>query len=175
MHSRNERKPLLCIFRYEDTDPFTVCPKILSRLFLNARILRLVEILRHMGGDLILTFVITAVWDVILRLFSEQKLRFFGIHKWKWVVALRPYFERHTLLAAALLAGVVGAIAYACITLPPFYDTLSPLVKLVWIIAVSGGLGIPMRYSGLFPHLKTYYYDHLGFLYSLMTDILSIH
>ena len=127
----------------------------------------------YKSDDLILTFIITAVWDVILRLFSEQKLRFFGIHKWKWVVALRPYFERHTLLAAALLAGFVGAIAYACITLPPFYDTLSPLMRLVWIAAVSGGLGIPMRYSGLFPHLKTYYYDSLGFLYSLMTDILS--
>ncbi len=127
----------------------------------------------YKSSDLILVFVITAVWDVILRVFSEQKIRILGIHKWRWVAALRPYFAKHTVLSAALLAGLAGAIAYACITLPPFYDTLGPFASLAWILVVSGVLGIPMRYSGLFPHLKTYYYDSLGFLYSLLTDILS--
>lgn len=125
------------------------------------------------SNNLVLVFTITAVWDVILRFFAEQKLRLFGIHEWKWVVALRPYFEKHTVLAAALIAGFVGVIAYACITAPPFYEELDPVSSLVWILIVSAIVGIPMRYSGLFPHLKEHYYDELGFLYSLGTDALS--
>ena len=127
----------------------------------------------YQSNDLLLVFVITAVWDIILRGFAEQKLTLFGIHEWRWVVALRPYFEKHTVLSAALLAGFVGAVAYACITLPKFYERLHPFASFVWILIVSGGLGIPMRYSGLFPHLKKYYYDTLGFVYSLATDTLS--
>lgn len=125
------------------------------------------------SDDLLLIFVITAIWDVILRMFSEQKLQLFGIHKWKWVVALRPYFAKHTVLSAALLAGFIGSVAYACITLPTFYQRLHPFESFVWMLIVSGGLGIPMRYSGLYPHLKKYYYDTLGFMYSLATDTLS--
>lgn len=114
-------------------------------------------------------FFVTAGWDVVLRQFSEKRIRFMGIENWKWVKTLEPYFEKHTLLAAALIAGFVGAIAYSIITsfdLPRFQ-------YYVWVALVSALIGIPMRYSKLFPHLETHYYKPLGFWYSMCTDAFS--
>ena len=54
---------------------------------------------------MVLAFVITAAWDVLLRLFAEQKIKLFGIENISWVKALEKYFEEHTVLAAALIAG----------------------------------------------------------------------
>lgn len=131
-------------------------------------------------ASLIGAFVITAAWDVVLHQFSEERFTLLGIEKWKWVEVLRPYFQKHTVLSAALVAGLVGAIAYACINIPSFTDDLSKMSKplslplyLGWILFVSGAIGIPMRYSGLFPHLKKYYYDELGFVYSFAADAFS--
>ena len=117
--------------------------------------------------------MITAAWDVILRQFSEESIRLFGIERWKWVHVLKPYFEKHTVLSAALVAGFVGATAYYCITFPEFASTVSLPIYLLWVIFVSGTIGIPMRYSGMFPHLKQHYYDQLGFVYSFATDAFS--
>ena len=61
---------------------------------------------------LILVFFITGFWDIILRGLSEAKIKFFGIENMKWVTVLKKYFEKHTVLSAALIAGFVGAIAY---------------------------------------------------------------
>jgi hypothetical protein len=118
-------------------------------------------------------FVVTAAWDVVLRLFAERRVRFLGIEDWRWVVTLRPYFEAHTVLAAALIAGFVGAVAYALIAATPGSSTWSLLPYLAWVTLVSGVVGIPMRHSGLFPHLKRHYYDELGFGYSFATDAFS--
>lgn len=118
-------------------------------------------------------FVITGAWDVILRLFSEKKITFMGIENWKWVRALQPYFQQHTVLAAALIAGFVGAIAYTIIESVPFQKKLNSVQYFTWVAFVSAIVGIPMRYSKLFPHLEKYYYQPLGFKYSMATDGFS--
>lgn len=123
---------------------------------------------------LILVFFITGIWDVILRKMSEGYIKFFGIENMKWVRVLQEYFKEHTLLSAGLLAAFVGAIAYALIiyTLKTF-DLSGNFQGILITSAVSGLLGIPMRYSGLFPVLKEHYYDKLGFWYSFGTDTFS--
>ena len=123
---------------------------------------------------IILVFFITGFWDIILRAMSEGKLSFFGIEKMKWVTTLKPYFEHHTVLGAALIAAFVGAIAYVLIIYT--YDVLdvnNKLYQLVWVFLISGLVGIPMRLSGLFPILNEHYYKPLGFTYSFITDGMS--
>ena len=129
----------------------------------------------NLTKDIIIIFLITAFWDVILRLFSEGKLKFFGIEKMKWITVLEEYFEKHTVLAAALIAGFVGAITHYIIIKSLDMLNLSGfnIYTTIMVIIISGIMGIPMRYSGLFPHLKKHYYDPLGFLYSFATDAFS--
>lgn len=124
--------------------------------------------------NLILVFVITGVWDIILRYMSEGKIKFLGVERMKWVVVLREYFRKHTLLAAALIAAFVGAVTYAVIVY--LVDHLNVRTReggLLLTLLVSGLIGIPMRYSGLFPVLYEHYYKPLGFWYSLGTDTFS--
>ena len=122
---------------------------------------------------MVVTFCVTAVWDVILRWFSEGKLEFMGIEKLSWVVALRPYFEHHTVLSAAAIAGVVGAGTSVIINkFTPEVASESTLLYLLWVAFVSAVVGIPMRYSGLFPYLKRYYYDPLP-ITTIFSDALS--
>ena len=61
-------------------------------------------------GLIILTFIITSLWDVLLRVMSENYRKLPGIMKYEFIKILQPYFKKHTLLAAALLAGFVGAV-----------------------------------------------------------------
>ena len=118
-------------------------------------------------------FCVTAVWDVILRWFSEEKLKFMGIEKLSWVVALRPYFEHHTVLSAAAIAGVVGAVTAVLINrFTPEVMSESHLLYLLWVAFVSAAVGIPMRHSELFPYLKMYYYDPLP-ITTIFSDALS--
>ena len=93
---------------------------------------------------LVLVFVVTALWDVVLRLFAEQRLPLLGIESWSWVRALRPYFAEHTTLGAALIAGFVGAVAYALIQLPDA-STWRPLTYTLWVAFVSAALGAPTQ------------------------------
>ena len=57
---------------------------------------------------LIYTFIITALYDVLLRFLSlnYHKLPAF-MQEYKFIGYLTPYFKEHTLLAAALIAGYV--------------------------------------------------------------------
>lgn len=125
--------------------------------------------------EAVIIFIITALWDVILRMVSEGKIYLFGIEKMKWITVLEDYFEEHTVLGAALIAGFVGAITHVLILLALDTFKLSgiTLYSTVIVLIVSGIIGIPMRYSKLFPHLKTYYYDRLGFTYSFASDAFS--
>ena len=120
---------------------------------------------------LVLVVVVTAVWDVILRFFATRTWRLFGIEDWNWVRVLRPYFEHHTVLGAALLAGFAGAAAYVLIRA---VDTRgwSQWKYLVWVAVASALVGVPMRYSGLFPYLKRYYYDPLP-ITTIFSDAFS--
>ena len=128
-------------------------------------------------------FVLTAVWDVILRLISTGQLSVPVVREWKWVRVLRDYFEAHTPLAAALIAGVCGAVAYLLIAVL-WHNAVARVVKgvprigqefayVVHAALVSALVGIPMRYSELFPHLVDHYYRPLGFWYSFGTDAFS--
>ena len=57
----------------------------------------------------ILTFIITALWDVVLRILSVYEPIPSINNAMPFIKDLKPYFEKHTLLAAALIAGFVGA------------------------------------------------------------------
>ena len=133
------------------------------------------DVKNNLTQDIIIIFLITAFWDVILRLMSEDKIKFFGIENMKWVTVLEEYFEKHTILSAALIAGFVGAVTHFIIIKSLDVLNLSGIniYTVLSVILISGIVGIPMRYSGLFPHLKKHYYDQLGFSYSFATDAFS--
>lgn len=123
---------------------------------------------------IIVVFFITGIWDVILRAMSEGYIDFFGIENMKWVTTLKDYFKYHTVLGAALLAAFVGAIAYILIIYT--FDLLNVnniFNQIVTVFFISALVGIPMRYSGLFPILNKHYYEPLGFTYSFITDGMS--
>jgi hypothetical protein len=105
---------------------------------------------------------------------SEGYIDFFGIENMKWVTTLKDYFKYHTVLGAALLAAFVGAIAYILIIYT--FDLLNVnniFNQIVIVFFISALVGIPMRYSGLFPILNKHYYEPLGFTYSFITDGMS--
>lgn len=126
---------------------------------------------------LLAAFFVTALWDVLLRAISTGILPVPVVRRWKWVRVLCPYFEQHTLLSAALIAGFVGSVTYAVIayTWPHISLSLHSNIMLytLYVIGVSGIIGIPMRLSGLFPKLEEHYYETLGFAYSFATDAFS--
>ena len=124
--------------------------------------------------NLIIVFFITGFWDLVLRSMAEGDISFFGIEKMKWVTTLRNYFQEHTVLGAALIAAFVGAIAYIIIIYTfDTFNVTNVYSQLIIIFLISGLVGIPMRYSGLFPLLDKYYYKPLGFRYSFITDSMS--
>lgn len=124
--------------------------------------------------NLILVFIITGFWDVILRAMAEGKISFLGIENMKWVTTLRDYFNYHTVLGAALIAAFVGVIAYVLIIYTfDTFNVTNKFLQLLIVFIISSLVGIPMRYSGLFPILDKYYYKPLGFTYSFITDGIS--
>jgi hypothetical protein len=124
--------------------------------------------------NLILVFIITGFWDVILRAMAEGKISFLGIENMKWVTTLKDYFNYHTILGAALIAAFVGVIAYVLIIYTfDTFNVTNKFLQLLIVFIISSLVGIPMRYSGLFPILDKYYYKPLGFTYSFITDGIS--
>ena len=123
------------------------------------------------SDKIILIFIITALWDVVLRFMALGHIHLLGIENMKWVTVLKPYFEYHTLLGAALIAGFVGAFTGALLLSLPVPQN-EPWAA-IWLFILSGLVGIPMRLSGLFPVLEKHYYEPLGFTYSFITDGLS--
>jgi hypothetical protein len=123
----------------------------------------------------ILTFTITAIWDVILRYMSEnyETLPSWFQNLFSFIYHLKPYFKNHTVLSAALVAGFVGFIAQIIILqvydvkslIPIKYNkkTLIEVAKLMGIsFLISGLVGFPMKWIKLFPHLENTYYKYLG-------------
>ena len=113
-------------------------------------------------------FVITALWDVVLRLCAEGRITVLGVHEWNWVRVLKPYFAKHTVLAAALIAGICGVSAYSVIQLRNM-GRLQP----IWIFTVSAAIGIVMQKSALFPILNQYYYNALPRHVTFLSDGFS--
>ena len=127
---------------------------------------------------IILTFIVTALWDVILRFMSlnyDKLPKYFQID---FVEYLIPYFKHHTLLAAALIAGFVGATTQPIIlSLMSFPKNLFDIVYLskfmIITFIISALYGFVMKGSKLFPHLEKHYYDKLGVARSMYTDGVS--
>ena len=123
---------------------------------------------------IIVVFFITGFWDDILRAMSEGHINFLGIENMKWVTTLKDYFKYHTVLGAALIAAFVGAIAYVLIIYTlDLLNVNNIFNQIVIVFLISALVGIPMRYSGLFPILNKHYYEPLGFTYSFITDGMS--
>ena len=123
----------------------------------------------------ILTFVITALWDVVLRKMSEKYNSLPSLFRADFMRYLQPYFKGQTLLGAALIAGFVGATTQVIIlnlhklpTTPQSFVTF-----MITTFIVSALYGFVMKFSGLFPDLVDTYYKNLGVARSMYTDGVS--
>ena len=127
---------------------------------------------------IILTFVVTALWDVVLRFMALNYNKLPKYFQIDFVKELIPYFKHHTLLSAALIAGFVGA------TTQPFILSLMSFPKNIFDITyvfkfmiltfvISALYGFIMKGSKLFPYLERYYYEPLGVMRSMYTDGVS--
>jgi H+/gluconate symporter-like permease len=121
------------------------------------------------------TFIITALWDVVLRIMSENYEKLPNFFQVDFILYLQPYFKIHTLLAAALIAGFVGATTQAIILqfhkLPT--NIASYLTFMMVTFVISALYGFIIKFSKLFPHLVDTYYDKLGTYRSMYTDGIS--
>ena len=127
---------------------------------------------------IILTFIVTALWDVVLRFMSLNYEKLPKYFQMDFVEYLNPYFKQHTMLAAALIAGFVGAttqpIILSIMDFPQSifeFGYISKFMILTFII--SALYGFIMKGSKLFPHLEKHYYDKLGLARSMYTDGVS--
>jgi hypothetical protein len=123
---------------------------------------------------IILTFIITAQWDVILRFLSLniEKLKFpFP----DFVKYLKPYFKHHTMLSAALIAGFIGATTQPIILF--FMKFPSVKSKNIYVLKfmllsfiISALFGFIMKGTKMFPYLDKHYYDNLGTIRGMYHD-----
>lgn len=127
---------------------------------------------------IVITFIITGIWDVILRTITLYNPIPYIHEIMPFMKDLKPYFQKHTLLAAALIAGFVGASAqYIILNIMNFptvdsslrYNTTFMLVSFI----ISALYGFIMKASKLFPYLDKYYYEKLGVIRSLYHDGIS--
>ena len=123
----------------------------------------------------ILTFAVTALYDVVLRLLSENYDKTPSFLQMDFVLYLQPYFEKHTLLAAALIAGFVGATAqFIILNLHKLPSTNGAFISFMTVtFTISALYGFLMKFSTLFPHLVNTYYKKLGVSRSMYTDGMS--
>ena len=124
---------------------------------------------------IILTFIFTSLWDVMLRTLSLYQPIPSINNYMKFINMLKPYFEKHTLLSAALIAGFVGSTTQTII----LYFMRFPsnnisityiIIFMIWTFTVSALYGFIMKASNLFPYLDKYYYEPLGLVKSLYHD-----
>lgn len=123
----------------------------------------------------ILTFFITASWDVVLRIMAENYDKLPPFLQFDFVRYLQPYFTVHTILAAALIAGFIGATAQVIILhthkLPTNMTTY--MTFLITSFVISALYGFIIKLSNLFPHLVDTYYKKLGTYRSMYLDGIS--
>ena len=127
---------------------------------------------------IIVTFIVTGIWDVILRTITLYNPIPYIHEIMPFIKDLKPYFEKHTLLAAALIAGFVGASAqYIILNIMDFPSVDSSLryniIFMLMSFIVSALYGFIMKASKLFPYLDKYYYKKLGVIRSLYHDGIS--
>lgn len=123
----------------------------------------------------ILTFIITALWDIVLRKMSENYDSLPRFLQFDFVKYLQPYFKQHTLLAAALIAGFVGSTTQVIILnvhkLPT--DKKSFITFMIASFIISSIYGFVIKFSQLFPYLVETYYKQLGVPRSMYLDGVS--
>jgi hypothetical protein len=123
----------------------------------------------------ILTFFITALWDVVLRIMAENYDKLPRFLQFDFVRYLQPYFKVHTILAAALIAGFIGATTQVIILnahkLPTNMTTYMTFMLASFVI--SALYGFIIKLSNLFPHLVDTYYTKLGTYRSMYLDGIS--
>ncbi len=127
---------------------------------------------------IILTFIVTGLWDVVLRFMSLNYNKLPKYFQMDFVKDLIPYFKHHTLLAAALIAGFVGAttqvIILSIMSFPKSIFNFVYIFKfMILTFIISALYGFIMKGSKLFPYLERYYYEPLGVLRSMYTDGFS--
>ena len=126
----------------------------------------------------ILTFIITGLWDILLRLLSENYDTLPEIIQYDFIKYLIPYFQKHTLLSAALIAGFIGAITqFIILNIHPYNNDLKNIHSILYFLflsfIVSALFGFLMKGSQLFPHLDETYYKELGTIRSMYHDGIS--
>jgi|UniRef100_A0A6C0IKL3 hypothetical protein len=126
---------------------------------------------------IIVTFIVTALWDVVLRFLSlnNEKMNY---NFPDFVRYLKPYFKQHTMLSAALIAGFVGAITQPIILyIMKFPSEKSNIIYIFQFMilsyVISAFFGILMKATKLFPHLDKHYYDNLGTWRGMYLDGIS--
>ena len=127
---------------------------------------------------IILTFVVTGLWDVVLRFMSLNYNKLPKYFQMDFVKDLIPYFKHHTLLAAALIAGFVGATTqFIILSIMSFPTSIFNIVYIfkfmILSFIISALYGFIMKGSKLFPYLERHYYEPLGVLRSMYTDGFS--
>ena len=139
---------------------------------------------------LLMTFAITAGYDAVLQMAKHDvpilggTVKFF-VGRSDWYISLTKqgsYFDRHTPLAAVLLAGFVGAVAQLLILgLVGFPHSLTlerVMLFLATTFVVSALIGLLMNdespaSTGLFPIISETYYKDLGLTRAMLTDAYS--
>ena len=126
----------------------------------------------------ILTFIITGIWDILLRFLSENYESLPKIMQYDFIRYLIPYFQKHTLLSAALIAGFIGATTqFIIVNIYPFPSDFKDIHKVLYFLflsfIVSALYGFLMKGSKLFPHLDKTYYKELGTVRSMYHDGIS--
>ena len=126
---------------------------------------------------LLLTFVVTAIWDIILRFLTERFNQLPSFLQFDFIYYLIPYFKKHTVLSAALIAGFVGYLTqYIILSFQhfPIHKNIANIITfLLFSFFISGLIGFPIKMSKLFPHLTDTYYKGLGTVNSFIADGVS--
>ena len=117
---------------------------------------------------IILTFIVTGIWDIILRLMAENYNKIPKLIRLKFVKNFIEYFKTKTVLGAALIAGFVGGISQTLLLyffkFPRKIDKMRYIIIfLLYSFLLSALIGYIMVISGLFPDLVRTYYNKLGF------------
>ena len=119
---------------------------------------------------IILTFIVTGIWDIVLRFMSLNYNKLPKYFQIDFVKNLIPYFKHHTLLSAALIAGFVGAttqvIILSIMSFPTSIFNIGYISKfMILSFIISALYGFIMKGSKLFPYLERYYYEPLGYVH----------
>ena len=126
----------------------------------------------------IITFIIASTWDILLRFLSKNYERIPNFLKYDFIRYLQPYFKKHTLLSAALIAGFIGATCQFIIIqfhkFPKNFNNYQLIIQFLGISFIIAALyGFLMKWSNLFPHMEDTYYKNLGTIRSMYHDGIS--